>query len=251
MKFKTLTLLAGLVLGLASTQSHAALQSVHWKVDGDKKATLDTDTGIEWLDITETDGKSVNYVLSQLGVGGRYEGWRLPSEVEVLNLINSHFNTSLNGSTSVQFNGASAVDGTRWMKTKSIYDSFGVTYSRGSFGWSGFESYMYGKYIANDGNTVKTAGSLSWVDGGGSGYFKLLGGEGSYSKDWVDRDEVYGVFLVSDGGLTFSSLANPMQNINNPNAPVNAPVAAVSAPAAFGGIVLSLMAIFGRIKRRR
>lgn len=48
--------IAMLILGLMSIQSHAALQSVNWKVAGDNKATLDTNTGIEWLDITETDG---------------------------------------------------------------------------------------------------------------------------------------------------------------------------------------------------
>ena len=45
--------------------------------------THDTDTGLDWLDLTVTQGLSYNNVSSQLGAGGSYDGWRYASTAEV------------------------------------------------------------------------------------------------------------------------------------------------------------------------
>lgn len=59
--------------------SHASL------VDHDQYFT-DSQSGLDWLDLTETQGMSFNYVSSQLGVGGEFEGWRYATsqDVEIL-----------------------------------------------------------------------------------------------------------------------------------------------------------------------
>lgn len=53
--------------------------------------TTDTQTGLDWLDVTETFQRSYNDVSSQFGVGGEFEGWRYATMDELLSLI---FNAS-------------------------------------------------------------------------------------------------------------------------------------------------------------
>lgn len=48
--------------------------------------TRDTDTGLDWLDLTETAGRSYNDISSQFGVGGEFEGWRYATSVEAQTL---------------------------------------------------------------------------------------------------------------------------------------------------------------------
>jgi hypothetical protein len=67
---KTILLLAA----LQCTVANAALQSIHWKNDGDNLVTLDTVTGIEWLDLTVPHGKSIDEESALLQT--TYAGWR-------------------------------------------------------------------------------------------------------------------------------------------------------------------------------
>lgn len=46
-------------------------------------AYQDTETGLFWLDFGENNNQSYNYVASQLGDGGEWAGWRLPTVQEV------------------------------------------------------------------------------------------------------------------------------------------------------------------------
>ena len=60
--------------------------------------TRDTDTGLDWLDLADTAGRSVNQVLS--GAGGFTDaGWRLATEVEVFDFLSRHF---FNGNASTE-----------------------------------------------------------------------------------------------------------------------------------------------------
>ena len=45
--------------------------------------TTDTETGLDWLDLTETRGQSYDEVENQMGAGQRYDGWRHASRDEV------------------------------------------------------------------------------------------------------------------------------------------------------------------------
>lgn len=53
----------------------------------------------------------------------------------------------------------------------------------------------------------------------------------------------YSVWIVSDGGATYSSLNEPTLNINNPNSPINA-----SAPLKLGALGLMLVGMRRRKK---
>ena len=45
--------------------------------------TLDTSTGLEWLDLTASSGRSASYVAGQFGSGGVFEGYRFATGAEV------------------------------------------------------------------------------------------------------------------------------------------------------------------------
>lgn len=45
--------------------------------------TRDTISGLDWLDLTETNGRSYNDISGKLGTGQEFEGWRYATVVEV------------------------------------------------------------------------------------------------------------------------------------------------------------------------
>src|SRR6185437_7859228 len=49
--------------------------------------TRDTSTGLEWIDLTLTQGQSVNQVLAQLGPGQHFAGFHFASEPDVAQLF--------------------------------------------------------------------------------------------------------------------------------------------------------------------
>ncbi len=69
-----------------SASVNAAIISVDWQSAGDNLITRDTDTGLNWLDLTVTNGMSYNTVNGQLGSGGLYEGFRYATGQEVVDL---------------------------------------------------------------------------------------------------------------------------------------------------------------------
>ncbi len=48
--------------------------------------TRDTSTGLDWLDLTETNGRSYTDISSQLGAGQEFDGWRYATVDEVQQL---------------------------------------------------------------------------------------------------------------------------------------------------------------------
>lgn len=69
-----------------SFSSHAALMEGDLYENGDGLTTIDTNTGIEWMDLTQTKGMSANEVLAD----PRFSGWRFPSAEEYTALIQSY-----------------------------------------------------------------------------------------------------------------------------------------------------------------
>lgn len=72
-----------------SGSANAALVSVDWKSPGDNLVTRDTGTGLEWLDVTQTADLTFNFVSSELGGGGIYEGWSFATGAQVRDLYSS------------------------------------------------------------------------------------------------------------------------------------------------------------------
>ncbi len=66
--------------------ANAALTSEDWQNPGDGLLTVDSDTGLRWLDWSYTVNRSYNDVFSQLGAGGEFEGFRYATESEMRTL---------------------------------------------------------------------------------------------------------------------------------------------------------------------
>lgn len=73
------------LFALTSLNVHAGFVKADWKVEGDNKAFVEEETGIEWLKTTITDHDGLDYdqTLANFGEGGVYEGWRVPTYQEV------------------------------------------------------------------------------------------------------------------------------------------------------------------------
>lgn len=80
-------MVAAAIAACFSLSAHAELSSVDWQEQGDGGITFDSQSGLEWLDLTYTLDMSLNDVSAELGQGGMFEGWRLPSPDEVQGLM--------------------------------------------------------------------------------------------------------------------------------------------------------------------
>lgn len=63
-----------------STSANAALIS-------NGSFTTDTDTGLDWLDLTQTVSTDYSDVVSQMSAGGQFEGWTLASRDQVITFL--------------------------------------------------------------------------------------------------------------------------------------------------------------------
>jgi len=79
---------------ILSANANSAIISTDWHTAGDNLITRDTASGLDWIDLTETNGQSYNFVSGELGIGGLYEGYRYATDDEVISLW-SNFNINL------------------------------------------------------------------------------------------------------------------------------------------------------------
>lgn len=77
-------------LALATAPAQAILVSQSDVVFGADSVTLDTGTGLKWLDVDISVNRSFNDVSGQFGAAGDFQGWRYATGAEVLNLIVSN-----------------------------------------------------------------------------------------------------------------------------------------------------------------
>lgn len=219
---------------IISSASHAEFIHTDWKSNGDQKATLDTDTGIEWLKLSQTSSMSYNQVAALLST--TYAGWRLPTSAEVIKMFNN-----LLGNPYGSADGISAI---RYQTISSTNANKFYTY----FGLGG--GYSYG-WFARDDATVGIGGGGVWATSQFYTYWEY-GGAGALNNARGST----GVFLVSDGGTTLSSQLNPNLNAMNPNAPVNQVTTPTPTPTpvsanmiALGTLLLALSGIFRKVKQ--
>ena len=93
--------------------------------------TVDTDQGLEFLDLDRTTGRSVNRLLTELGSGGGFVGFRRASADEVLTMIsNAGFQAPNLGMTVVLAPDPAFV---QFVNMTSVVGSFGgIRISRGT-----------------------------------------------------------------------------------------------------------------------
>lgn len=78
--------------GLSSGIAHAELIETDWQNLGDNLSVLDTNSGMEWLDLSQTLAMTVGNVIGQMD--SPFSGWRLPSYDEVHALLDDYESNS-------------------------------------------------------------------------------------------------------------------------------------------------------------
>lgn len=87
-----LILLSGTLLCAGMTSAHADFVEVDWQEEGDNSTLLDTSTGLAWLDLSETLGKSVLQMQEEtVNPSSVYYGWRLPTQSELGSMFFNYF----------------------------------------------------------------------------------------------------------------------------------------------------------------
>ena len=114
----------GLFIGLLVIASAGQASQYSWP--GNPWLTYDTDWGLYWLDLNRSAGMSFDYVESQFGPGGQFEGFRHASLSEVASLF-------LNGGLTPPGNPANDYDEVWQLQT--LLSPFVV---------SGYTSYTWG-----------------------------------------------------------------------------------------------------------
>lgn len=81
-------LAAGMVSATIAIDADAALIGINDPLYGagqdGQNITLDTDTGLQWLDVTLTTNRSYNDIAGQFGSGGDFTGWRHATAGELI-----------------------------------------------------------------------------------------------------------------------------------------------------------------------
>jgi hypothetical protein len=205
MKLK-LTLIALLI---SATSAHAELVATDWKNTGDGLATLDTATGIEWLDLTQTGNMSINQVESLTGVGGTFEGWRLPTRAEVMQMMRNAFPTN---SAQIQIGSIHFLDNAPTVTVQEVNNFrslLGITVTNSNF------EYTSGIHKNDSGQAYSVL--FSGVRDRLTNNDITLYITRDAGNDYNISNAKYSVYLVSDGGTTLDSQLDPTINENNIN----------------------------------
>ena len=96
MKLNSVKAIITVVTLLSSSFASAGLFT-----DTNNNSFIDTTTGLEWIDFGVNNGQSYNYVASELGSGGEYDGWNLATKDQVYTMWANAF-LGLNATTELQ-----------------------------------------------------------------------------------------------------------------------------------------------------
>lgn len=214
-----------LVFGMSSA-AQAEMISTDYLNLNDGLATLDTQSGLEWLDVSYTDALSINSVEARFS--SDLSGWRLPTHAEITTLFANFFPEVSNTNLS------------------SISTEQGAKF-RNLFGY-----------------THKTTYSLGWYERDGilrrGGVYSntLYGAEYTANYDAYRNigSSAYGTFLVSGGGTTFSSINNSGINVIGFTGDINAapepePEVSVPAPATLMMFGLGLIGLSASSRKKK
>jgi hypothetical protein len=231
--FIKMSVIASILLG-SSSSVYADIVDMDWKIEGDGRAFLDEATGTEWIKLNETLGYSLDDMTNTLNTTNEYDGFRIATEGEV----NALMFEMLTGMPNLTINT--------------------------NFDYPKYDSSVYAdralmqSYISVLGQTKQQSTNKAIIglyynnDGGGliSNAISYLTSSSIYASMYYDRDFLTsnsagtaGIFLVSDGGATWSSSNYPELMANNTAASnVNAPLLSIAG--------LVLMGLSGLRKRK-
>lgn len=204
-----------LLLSATSQFAQAEILIGDYKELGDSKVVLDTSTGLEWLNLTETNFLSVSDVES-FG----FEGFRVATAEEYERLYHNITDVNYTGRVvrninQAEFDAVSEVMGSVSQANGGIYSYGRVDMGEGVYGLSGVYSYKgdYGvrKSVSEGDSDVKASH--------------------------------VGVYLVNEGGVSYSSLNDDAyRNLQEEYFPADVPI---------GGSVFAFLAVAGLSMRKR
>ncbi len=87
MGIKSIIYASFMSLLVTSLNTSAAVITTDWQSAGDNLITQDTESGLEWLDLTETANMSYNFINGELGAGNMFSGFRYATNSEVVTLF--------------------------------------------------------------------------------------------------------------------------------------------------------------------
>jgi hypothetical protein len=210
-------------LALSSIGANAEFIKGDWKTVGDNLSVVDIESGVEWLSLGQTDSMSINQVQGLLET--TFQGWRLPTQSEVNTMIHNltGLDTEDNG-----FNTFSVA-----YRTEALSNY----YTTGATGSYYYWRYAQGMYMGDDGDVLMSGSTHNNYAHENNG---TIHDDNLVSSDLNYKNVYYGVYLVSDGGMTLASIDNPSINSNNANVPV---------PASLGLLGLAMAGLSFRRKK--
>lgn len=210
------------LLSVLSIGANAEFIETDYLNYGDGLSTLHEETGVEWLDFTETMGHSYNSLSSSLDTD--FVGWRFPTESEVLTMYASFFPNI----TMTNYGGYSS--GFTAQEYAQFLGFFGATDTS--------RNRTYAFYLDDDDDVLTSGANHSFIH-----YASARG-----HSDFTTNYSTSGYLLVSDGGVTLGSRNDPSMNANNQNAPVNEGASSVPLPASVGLLALAMLGFSARRK---
>lgn len=189
--------------------------------------TYDTQSGLEWLDLSQTQGLSFDQVSAQLGTGGLYAGYRYATSLEAQGLL-TEFGLPIVAYTTYATN--------TWQLNLTYFDALLGLNVRGLGPAYGFE--------AETGDTV------------GGAYKQLFYGDGSSMNTAMNADPTdavgVGDRLVSrDAEVTVGySSSYAERNLSHFLVRVGQPVTAVPEPAVYALMLIGLAGLVLRARTR-
>lgn len=190
------TIAVGLALAFAIPVS-ADVINTDLKTLKDKLVISDTDTGLEFLKLTETLNVSVNDVKSRLNT--TYLGWRLANEAEVSSLLGNLLNSTINSvGLYDEINGATSISNNDLYLQGDILGFSDVSNYRRSYGFvtNNIETHssMYGFWYRELNNTASIYRDHSQYSNS-----SVI----TYFSTWLVRDSV-------DASLNQNDVATPL-----------------------------------------
>lgn len=179
-------------------------------IKDDGMIAFDTDTGKEWLKLNATKGLSIAGVKVMLKEGGKYEGFRLPTEEEIEEYLSNAYNYFVKDVAGVELVD-NPIDSTPLSQKIYGQSGYGTTEEQragqdltGMLGKSNSIGYSYGYYVGRN-------GSIEWSgfnSSNGDLEYRQDYNKNKYNSDIYEswKDDNFSVFLISDGGYTHSSL---------------------------------------------
>jgi hypothetical protein len=95
MKTRLFISLFFLILSLQSIAVYAELIETDLDTYDDGRVTLDTRTGLKWLDVTETFGLSYDEIISGTGNSWYADGWRFATTEEISSMVSTNLGVSV------------------------------------------------------------------------------------------------------------------------------------------------------------